>query len=142
MGGRLSELHVISFLALTTAVGCSLRSDGPIVYPVKGSVRVDGKSVELVAVSLVPVDSSDDRRPAGGFTNDDGEFSFKAESGEYWVSISWMKLLNPKASEPEYGPEMLPAKYQNPATSGLKELRVTIEEGDNELPTFELTSKR
>jgi hypothetical protein len=126
----------------TTLLGCSGGSNEAGLYPVKGIVLIDGKPVEHIAVSLVPVDASGERRPVGGFTNEDGEFSLTAEPGEYWASISWMKLLNPKSSEPDYGPELLPAKYQDPAKSGLKELRVTIEEGDNELPKLELSSKR
>ena len=126
-------------------VGCSGGQSGPAIYPVKGIVLVNGAPAEYATVSLTPVDATEEQLPAGGIVNADGEFRLTtlkpfdgAEPGEYFVSISWQKPINPNVSELDYGPELLPAKYQNPAKSGLDELRVVIEAKKNELPTFEL----
>lgn len=144
MLGRLRPSLCVLFAGLFAVSGCGKES-GPALFPVRGSVFVNGKPAEHAAVSLIPVDPNDGRYPAGGFVDADGEFQLTtlkpndgAEPGEYYVSISWAKLLNPKSSEPEYGPELLPAKYQNPATSGLQELKVVIEESENELPRFDI----
>ena len=139
---RLPKL-LVQFSLSSVLIACGCSSDqGPKFYPVSGKVLVDGKPAEYATVSLTPVDSTDGRLPAGGIANADGEFRLRtlkeadgAESGEYYVAISWTKPINLKTSEPEYGPELLPAKYQDPVKWAKK---VVIEESDNELPVFEI----
>ena len=149
MFGRLARPLVVAVLLSVLIGGCSRRSAGPKMYPVRGTVIVDGQPAQYATVSFTPVDKTDDRLPSGGTVDEDGEFRLTtlkqfdgAEPGEYWVSISWCKPIDPNRSEVEYGPELLPNKYQHPDKSGLKELRVTIEEGDNELPPFEISTKK
>ncbi|MEI8017275.1 MAG: hypothetical protein WCH39_03695 [Schlesneria sp.] len=148
MLGRLARPPMVAVLFAILIVGCSRRSPSGM-HPVRGTVFVDGQPAHYATVSLTPVDKSDGRLPSGGMVDEDGEFRLTtlkqfdgAEPGDYWVAISWCKPKDPNRSEVEYGPELLPKKYQNPAESGLKELRVTIEEGDNELPPFEISTKK
>jgi hypothetical protein len=148
MFGRLARPLVVAVFLPVLIGGCSGRAPSGM-FPVKGTVMVDGKPAQYARVSLTPIDKNDGRLPSGGTVDEDGEFRLTtlkqfdgAEPGEYWVTISWCKPIDPNRSEVEYGPELLPKKYQNPAESGLKELRVTIEEGDNELPPFEISTKK
>ena len=141
MLGRLARPLVVAVSLLLLVGGCSGRKSTGM-FPVRGTVMVDGQPAQYARVSLTPIDKNDGRSPSGGTVDEDGEFRLTtlkqfdgAEPGEYWVSISWCKPV-------EYGPELLPKKYQNPAESGLNELRVTIEEGDNELPPFEISTKK
>ena len=97
---------------------------------------------EYANVILIPVDSGSELPRAYGVVDADGEFRLStkrqfdgAEPGEYFVTISWMKPKKPHVREPDYGPELLPAKYQDPVNSGLK---VVIEPGDNLLDPIEL----
>ncbi len=147
MFGRLARPLVVAVFLSILIGGCSRRTPTGM-HPVRGTVVIDGQPGQYARVSLTPVDKNDGRLPSGGMVNEDGEFRLTtlkqfdgAEPGEYWVSISLCKPIDPNRSEVEYGPELLPKKYQNPAESGLKELRVTIEEGDNELPPFEISTK-
>lgn len=139
--------------------GCSGESDSaPDIFPVHGKVLVDGAPKPYVRVGLIPVDAADATPVATGMTDKDGEFELcsfvetaikkkdaapvrkadGAKPGEYFVAISWLKPIRPNGSEPEFGDELLPTKYQNPAKSGLPELKVKIEETDNELPPIQL----
>ena len=148
MLGRLARTLMVAVSLFLLVGGCSGRKSTGI-FPVRGTVLVDGQPAQYARVSLTPVDKNDGRNPSGGTVDEDGEFRLTtlkqfdgAEPGEYWVSIYWCKPIDPNRSEVEYGPELLPKKYQNPAESGLKELRITIEEGDNELTPFEISTKK
>lgn len=131
-------------LATFLECGCSskkIQMSG--VYPVRGSVRVNGEPAEYANVVLVPADSNSQVRKAFGSVDKEGSFKLSterqfdgAEPGEYFVTVSWSKPKNPKISESDDGPELLPAKYQDPQKSGLK---VVIEPHDNQLQPFELT---
>jgi hypothetical protein len=119
---------------------CSGNKDG--VYPVRGSVIVDGEPAEHANVLFVPVDSSDEIPQASAVVGADGEFQLTtyrqfdgAKPGEYLVRISWAIPVDSDVSEPDYGPELLPKKYLDPKTSGLT---VLIEAKNNVLEPFEL----
>jgi hypothetical protein len=57
-----------------------------------------------------------------------------APAGEYVVTIEWRKLVN-VGGEWTPGPNLLPPKYSNPATS---DLIVKVAEGKNDLPAIVL----
>ena len=121
--------------------GCSKskgKSEG--VYPVRGSVIVNGEPAQYANVLFIPSDP--DAQRASAVVGEDGEFRLTtlrefdgAEPGSYVVTISWAKPKNPDVGEPDYGPELLPKNYQDPAKSGLK---VEIEAKDNLLEPFDL----
>ena len=143
---------------MALVVGCSGADSEPgmVAYPVTGKVIVDGTPAEYVRVALIPINAKDGRPVASGMTDSEGEFRLKcskeitvkdkktikqfegAEPGDYFVSLSWLKPIKPESSEPEFGDELLPEKYQNPAQSGLPELKVTIDESETEIPPFQL----
>ncbi|HEY0983218.1 MULTISPECIES: hypothetical protein [unclassified Schlesneria] len=112
------------------------------IYPVEGSVFVNGEPAEFANVLFVPKDS--DAQPASAVVGPDGAFRLTtqrqfdgAEPGEYTVTISWAKPLNPNLREPDYGPELLPKKYQDPKKS---DLVVEVEPTKNVLEPFEITA--
>lgn len=103
---------------------------------------VNGEPAEYANVVLVPADPNSNLPRAYGVVDSEGEFRLStkraddgAKPGEYLVTVSWAKPKNPNASEPDYGPELLPAKFQDPIQSGLK---VVIEATENELEPFDL----
>ena len=122
--------------------GCSNsvgKSEG--IYPVQGTVLVNGEPAEYANVLFVPKDS--DMQPASAVVGPDGEFRLTtqrqfdgAEPGEYVVTISWAKPINPDLREPEYGPELLPKKYQDPKKSNLV---VEIQPTNNVLDPFDIS---
>ncbi len=121
------------------AIGCSSRTSANTGYsPVRGKVLVNGKPAQFAAVNLVPVGG---QMAAGGIADKNGEFRLNtrgfngAEPGEYLVTISWALPKDPSSTEPDFGPELLPAKYQDSKQSGLK---VVIEAKDNVLAPFDL----
>lgn len=111
------------------------------IYPVQGTVLVNGEPAEYANVMFIPKDS--DMQPASAVVGPDGEFRLTtqrqfdgAEPGEYVVTISWSKPINPDVREPDYGPELLPKKYQDPKKS---DLIVEVEATNNVLDPFEIT---
>lgn len=136
-GGRLLAAGALVSLAL----GCSGKK-GPVLYQVKGSVRINGEPAEGVDISFTPVAPIEglDRPLAPlGITGKDGTFrlmSFKpgdgAPAGEYQVSITYpMSHFNKWLS----GVDRLKGKFADPKTAGLT---AKVEPKSNELPPFEL----
>src|SRR5262249_34544943 len=128
--------------ALPLAASCS-RDKLPL-YPVAGKVFVDKKAADGAIVWLHPVDAPDPSVPKprgrvgkdgsfqlGTFAGDDG-----APAGSYRVTVFWAA---PGKGGDENGQSLLPARYQSPETSGLPV--VTIAEGANDLPPFQLTRR-
>src|SRR5438046_2715860 len=119
-GGRL--LAAGALLALVS--GCGASNRGPRLYPVKGSVRINGEPANDVNVMFTPV-----APPEGGavplspaaVTGKDGTFrlmSFKpgdgAPAGDYQVTVIFpMDRFNKFLS----GTDRLKGKFANPKTS-------------------------
>jgi 5-hydroxyisourate hydrolase-like protein (transthyretin family) len=132
-------------IASTLLVACALaatgcRQDGAIVVqPVEGQVNYDGKPAEGVQVFLFPIEApSMPQIPANpsGITRADGRFSittFKdgdgAAQGKYLVTLHW-----PDGKSEEESSDRLLGWYDAAHTK----LNVTIKEGANALPTFEI----
>jgi hypothetical protein len=122
------------------AAGCGKK--GPVLYPVKGSVRINGEPARDVNIMFTPVTP-----PEGGatplspaaVTGEDGSFrlmSFKpgdgAPAGDYQVTVIFpMNRFSKHLS----GIDRLKGKFANPKTSGLA---AKVEPKSNELPPFEL----
>jgi hypothetical protein len=116
------------------------------LQPVTGSVSFEGKPTPGALVLFLDAGDpeSTDRRIAA-IVDDDGSFVMNTtvglgsrpgvEPGEYVVAISWSKPVDPTDHDSDMGPDLLPAKYKDYKTSGL---RVEIVGGRNELDPFEL----
>ena len=93
-------------LFLTGAIGCG--PSGPSVYPVAGTVTIEGQPAQAVQVVLTPV--AGNQQVAAGVTDDSGRFQLTwgstarsgAEAGRYKV------MLNQLSTETE---EELMARY-------------------------------
>jgi hypothetical protein len=136
-GGRL--LAAGALVALVSSCG---GTRGPKLYPVKGSVRINGEPAKDVNVVFTPV------APSGGgatplspaaVTGEDGSFrlmSFKpgdgAPAGDYQVTVIYP--MN-RFSKYLAGTDRLKRKFANPKTSGLT---AKVEPKSNDLPPFDL----
>jgi hypothetical protein len=134
---------VLISLMLCTGCGPRLaREADPVCHPVTGNVTFKGKPAQYAIVTFTPVDVSEDRLGADGICDEDGFFRLQtrrrtegAEPGDYLVTISWRIPERPGSDDPEYGKELLPKKYLDKSTSGLK---FTVEPTENEVPPYDL----
>jgi hypothetical protein len=129
--------------ALLAALGgCSSPS---ALYPVTGTVTVDGKPAARVLVLFYLVnDPSPYPSPASALTDESGAFALTtakqsdgAVAGDYAVVCHWYNTRFQADGEPVYsGPDKLAGRYANPKTTPL---RVTIHPGHNEPIALTLT---
>lgn len=169
MFGRIASLRCISVVNFRLPVllfcvamgsGCGGGdTKGPVLYPTKGSVTVNGKPAFEAVVTLHPVDKSLNLYPSGE-VHEDGDFTLTtrkagdgAPAGDYKVSINWLveSEVKPVANLPS-GPittmgggersetkaapvDRLGGKFSDPETSGLK---CTISKGGNTIGPFDL----
>ncbi len=121
--------------------------DAPPTYPVMGSVYFRGQPaahVDLVFYGANP--AADGRLRPYATTDENGRFTVStygvhdgAPPGEYEVALSWKGPLRGRSPDQTDGmPERLPARYLNPATSGV---RIQVDRGDNQLEAIHLTAK-
>jgi hypothetical protein len=155
---------VVTALSLVALGGCS--ESGPSVEYVEGVVTLDGQPIEGVNVGFAPVDEKTGTS-AVGTTDASGTFKLTAipngapgagaKAGDYLVTFSKVTSSDPNAAmttdDPNYGklPEggamsqpatstrVIPEKYENPATSGIK---VTVKPGKNAGPEFKFDLKK
>ena len=145
--------YIVSASLLLSFGGCSGSGDdgGPNRVPAKGTVTYKGQPVEGARVVFSPVAPGE--HAATATTGSGGEFRVGtlesadgAVPGKYNVGISKTETTSEVIPEddPRYGnvtpkttvTEHLPAKYKNPAKSGLT---AEIKDGEeNVLPPFEL----
>ena len=142
---HITSLAIVPFLVVLTA-GCG-RSDRRPVYPSQGRVFYDGKPIPHALVVLHPLNSAEKEalRPHAK-VGDDGQFVLGtyepgdgAPAGEYAVTVEWWLSAAKAGTREGDGPppaNRLPARYSQPATSGL---RVHIQPGDNQLPVLKLS---
>lgn len=123
------------FLSLLVA---SCGDGGPTLYPVSGKVEFNGQPAEGATVVLHPADPQAPK--PSGTAGADGTFTLRthphgegAPAGEYAVVVTWYP---PNAREVENPKNKLPARYADPAQSGLK---ATVKAGPTELEPFKLT---
>jgi hypothetical protein len=142
---------VAAVLALSSGCGQTASAEGQVeVFPVYGKVTFEGKPLARAVVTLTPVNMPQGAQPpakaaqgtpgTGGATDDDGDFELStymaedgAPAGEYYVTVSCEDRSGQHQGR-DY-PELLPERYQNPTTSGLK---VTIIDGENEFLELKL----
>jgi hypothetical protein len=121
-------------------------------YKVSGRVLLDGRPLAGATVALIPKDKSKFRlneRPQA-VTDADGKFAMGtyntgdgAPAGDYGVAIAMNTLeadMDDTNPVPGRRPRVrIPAHYHNPDQSGLA---LTVAEKDNEVPPFDLSSKK
>jgi hypothetical protein len=137
-------LRVAFFFSLVLLLGCSKANPN---IPIKGKVIVAGKPASgalLIFLKGTGVDSVSGSAMAA----EDGTFSVESSMknglppGSYSVAITWPDTsikLTPgqimQGARPEDGPDLLKGKYSDHKTSNL---RVEVNAGMTEIPTFEL----
>lgn len=123
-------------------IGCASHADDELVmFPVRGTVRVNGKPATGARVIFHPHDEEIPATPFG-VVDDEGVFELStflandgAPEGDYSVTISWAPPLS-GGSDPEMGEERLPSTFQDPHGSGIV---VTIEAEPNDLEPFDIS---
>jgi hypothetical protein len=134
-------------LSLTFAA-CGQEPSGRVpVYRAAGAVDWNGEplagAVLIFHAKDKLTDADDEPVPApGAHSLEDGTFAVSTyepgdglPEGDYQVTVSCENRSVDRKKGDDF-PELLPERYQNPATSGLS---VSIVAGDNELPAFDLT---
>jgi hypothetical protein len=129
-------------VALAAAVLVPLASCGSSVklYPVRGKVFYDGQPAEGATVVFHRKGGPADSPKPSGTVGADGSFALSthphgdgAPAGDYEVIITWYPPNSRGAENPK---NKLPARYTDPAQSGLK---ATVRDGPTELEPFQLT---
>jgi hypothetical protein len=123
--------------------GCGSADTGRVaVIKTAGKVTFKNQPVEGAFLVLHPKDAAtaDAPRPTA-LVKPDGSFqpttfdsADGAPAGEYVVTVEWRKLVQ-VGGEWQPGPNLLPQKYGNPATS---DIVVRVAEGQSELPPITL----
>jgi hypothetical protein len=141
--GRLSPRRLACLLLAAAALlvsSCGRKGRKP-VFPVSGTVLVNGKAAPEAIVYFHPV--ADDPPPvlpygqvneSGGFTLSTYESGDGAPAGDYIVTIEWRERSGLTGKNFE-GPDRLQGRYSDPKKS---KLRVTIKEETNSLSAFQL----
>jgi hypothetical protein len=113
------------------------------VFPVKGSLLIDGKPVgqaQLVFFPGTPFPKDASQFLPRARTNDDGTFTVMtyadadgAPAGNYRVTVTWRGAGDEQRTDDD--PNLIPPMYHNPR---ITQLRAKVEEGENTLPPFEI----
>ncbi|AMV25708.1 hypothetical protein VT84_15025 [Gemmata sp. SH-PL17] len=135
---------VVGFvLALLTGCGGN-EKEWPKRYPVSGQVHVDGKPAVRATVAFHPLAPHSDGKSyaPSTFTDETGAFKLTtveagdgAPAGEYTVTVVANYVVRDGQDVPV--PDLLRGQFADPKKSSLK---VTVREGDNALPAFDLKS--
>ncbi|MBM3981943.1 MAG: hypothetical protein FJ304_17050 [Planctomycetes bacterium] len=112
---------------LVIALGSAARAEAK-PEPLTGKVSLDGKPLVAGTVTFVAKDGKAATVPLAA----DGTYSAALDPGEYRVAIK-----GPEPKKGEVPPVLVPAKYGDPATSGL----VIVATGKNQVHDIELKSK-
>jgi hypothetical protein len=118
------------------------------VYPVQGKLTMNGEPLAGATLVFYRTDKPPEgsaKTPPRARTNEDGTFSVStysgndgAPAGRYRVTASWKGGDEGVVTQEQRDsmPEKLPRTYQNPK---ITKLRAEIQEGDNDLPTWDIT---
>jgi len=112
-------------------------------HPVEGVVQFEGKPLEGAFVVLHPKGVNDPKHLAAQAKTDaTGKFkpatydtSDGAIAGEYSVTVQYFNLVN-TADGIKAGPNVLPEKYANPATT---DITIRVAEGENKILVINIT---
>jgi len=145
---ELRESVVALAVFLVVAAGMALAGcsrSGPQraeTHPVQGKITFQGQPIGGAFVVLHPKEAATPEVPtATALVQPDGTFAVStydsadgAPVGEYVVTVQWQKLAK-SGGDFVPGPNLLPAKYSDPATSNVI---VQVAAGRNELPPIAL----
>jgi hypothetical protein len=122
--------------------GCSQEPVLPVTYPVTGKVIYQGKPVAGAVVMFHRKGADVTEGASIGICDTDGTFELSTfgdrdgvPEGDYQVAVRWAEVVGGSLSEPEYGREKLPPKFNDPNTSGLF---VKVNPKSNQLEPFVL----
>jgi hypothetical protein len=126
---------------LATA-GCGNDVERTPVFKTTGKVTFQNQPAAgafLVLHPKTPASPNDPRpnaliKPDGSFEATTFENADGAPAGEYVVTVEWRRLIQ-QDGDWKPGPNVLPNKYENPATS---DIVVRVAEGENQLPEIVL----
>jgi len=133
-------------LTAVSLTGCHehLPDPPPQIFPVSGKVLragkpMDGAYVKLLSVAPAP---GQERWVPSATTDAEGNFVLStynsgdgAPPGDYVATVLWPEIFKDKFGDPMEGKDRLGGRYATPQRSPLK---VTVEEGDNQLPPLKL----
>lgn len=133
---------------LILLAGCGAKVSTPAelkdLAAVNGMVKFKDEPTPGAYVTFHPADSTESRPIASAVVGNDGKFAMKstvardmkpgAAPGKYLVTVSW-PVPSPTPTDSEATKQKLPAKYQNPKTSGIE---ITVVSGTNQLEEFAL----
>lgn len=141
------SLLLAGAMIVATAASCSrpdeAQSGREPVFPVRGTVLVDGQPAEnaLVVFHAVGASETETLRP-NGRTAADGSFALGtyessdgAPAGDYVATVIWPETASGPMPDPDSAPDRLRGRYAVPQRSPL---RARVEQTENELPSFEL----
>ena len=108
---------LIFLLLISTLIFVGCGPKGPKLYECSGTVKMDGQPVEGANVSFINLDMP---APNTAVTDASGTFKLQSYDGSFDVTIT--KLEGNASKEDPYAPttNLLPEKYSNLTTSGLK----------------------
>jgi hypothetical protein len=144
---KMKNLIIVPLLAISVllSVGCNKKKlPGPPTHPVHGKVFYQGRPAVDFCVALYPIQPWPGPQFApSGMTDSNGEFKIHsyqpgdgAPAGEYTATFVWPQKLTPEQeADGVMAVDQLQKRYADPKKSTF---RVTIQEGDNELPPFQL----
>jgi hypothetical protein len=137
VGGR-SWLCALIVLFFALGCGPTQSHDQKPVHPVRGKLFIADKPAAGAFVLFVPDNepaNNPDPRPRAT-VNANGEFQLStygendgAPAGTYSVAVTWPE------NGPDGGEDRLKGRYRDP---GQTKLKVTVKDGPNELPPFNL----
>jgi hypothetical protein len=117
-------------------------------YPVQGAVHIDNAPAEGVMVVFCPVGGSEEAQKTRpfGFTDAEGKFELTtvkkgdgAPAGDFKVLAQWpAKSSSNNDGGRSTGGDRLQGRYMNLEKS---QINVTVKEGSNDVPPFELKSR-
>jgi len=139
---KATTVRCVGMFLCLLLVGCSGGRDEP-VYPTRGQVLLDGQplSEALVAVHRLDVQ----QRSLTARTDSTGWFELTthepgdgAPVGEYAATVEYRELVQEGDEPTRSGRNLLPARYADPAASGL---RCNVRAGENIWPAWQLSSQ-
>lgn len=122
---RAGFLVCVLLALLNGVVGCN-SGEKIVPWPVQGSVTMQGKPVAEARITLYSVSPSSKVRPIG-ITDSQGKFQLTtlavndgAPAGDYIVTVERPALADDAGEKARIGPNELPSKFANAATSPLR----------------------
>ncbi len=129
-------------LVLIGLLGCGHDDDTPKVFPVSGRILVNGRPAPGAELSFHSLSAEDEKKKPFAIADANGSYrpstrlaNDGAPAGDYAVTVVWPKVIKGVGGEEDRGPDQLRDRFSSPQRPAAK---VTIIEGDNQLPPIEL----